>query len=452
MNTTREALFDLLFNASLQIGLFAIAAAVFSSLVAKTKAKYQHTFYLCVLVLSLAAPAINTLWHTHPSVLAERSPQTTVHETESPNHRLWSWKGHAHSQNPLELSTVAQTLIVAIWGAFGLYRLIHFGRGVHRVHRLRKDASPLSLTEVGMARSTLQAPHPVALLKSAGIADPVTVGVFHPAIVLPSKLLPALGEHDLSAVFAHEYAHILRRDFLIHILCEALTLPVAWHPGTRYLMSKISQTRELACDEHAAGQLGRRRLYARTLLRLASLCLHAPHGNAVGLGIFDGDNLEVRIMRLTEKRNPLTRAGLIGLVLAIGMTFGSGAVLARAVSLQTAASPSNPAQAFAGTWHWIFQGKSFATMILVPNGPDLSGSVTESKVAINDDGELTQADPSDNTTPLQITKAKMEGNALHVTVADGFEFTVTLKDATHAEIHPIGAPANMKPIQAEKAH
>jgi hypothetical protein len=29
---------------------------------------------------------------------------------------------------------------------------------------------------------------------------------------------------------------------------------------------------------------------------------------------------------------------------------------------------------------------------------------------------------------------------------------VTLKDETHAEIHPKGAPPNMKPIPAEKVH
>jgi hypothetical protein len=29
---------------------------------------------------------------------------------------------------------------------------------------------------------------------------------------------------------------------------------------------------------------------------------------------------------------------------------------------------------------------------------------------------------------------------------------VTLKDARHAEIHPIGAPPNMKPIQAERVN
>jgi hypothetical protein len=179
--------------------------------------------------------------------------------------------------------------------------------------------------------------------------------------------------------------------------------------------------------------------------------MHAPHGNAVGLGIFDGDNLEDRIMMLTKKRSPLSSADLIGLVLAISMTFGSGAVLARATSLQAASGSSDAAPAFAGTWHWMFQGKSFATMTLARSGSGYTGSVTESRIALNDAGELSKADPSDNTTPQQI-KATLEGSALHVKVMDGFEFTVTLMDDTHAEIHPMGAPTNMKPIQAEKVY
>src|SRR5215469_4443445 len=44
----------------------------------------------------------------------------------------------------------------------------------------------------------------------------------------------------------------------------------------------------------------------------------------------------------------------------------------------------------------------------------------------------------------------LEGSAPHITVPDGFAFTVTLKDDTHAEIHPVGAPPNMKPIPEEK--
>jgi hypothetical protein len=91
-------------------------------------------------------------------------------------------------------------------------------------------------------------------------------------------------------------------------------------------------------------------------------------------------------------------------------------------------------------------------MILVRHGSSFTGTVTGSRIALNDDGGLSQADPSEDSTPKPITTAKLEGSALHITLSDGFEFIVTLKDDTHAEIHPKGAPPNMKPIPAEKVH
>jgi beta-lactamase regulating signal transducer with metallopeptidase domain len=452
MSPIEEPLFDLLLNALLQIGFFAIATAVFSRLVAKARAKYQYVFYLAVFLFCLAAPVINTFWQSHPITGPGKSLQQVLPEAVQPNHRFWGWQGHSEQ---FTLEPEVQSWIVALWGVLVLYRLLHFSRGVYRVHRLRKDASVLSPAEVGPAGQIIEAKHQVALLESTAIDDPVTVGVFHPVILLPSKVLPDLGEQDLSAVLAHEYGHIRRRDFLAHILCELISLPVAWHPGIRYLMSKISQTRELACDDYAAVRLGKRRLYARSLLRLASLCLHTPRGNAAGLGIFDGENLETRIMMLTEKRLSLSRAGLIGLALATSITFGAGAVLARPISLQAGSVSSNIAETFAGTWHWMFNGKSFATMILVRDGSGFTGSVTPSRIALNDDGGLSRADPSENSAPSPITKAKLEGSALHVTVGDGnepIEFIVTLEDETHAAIHPKGAPPNMKPIPAQKVH
>jgi beta-lactamase regulating signal transducer with metallopeptidase domain len=451
MNAIREVLFSLLFNAILQIGLFAMIAAALAPFIKRAHEKYQHTFYLGALILCLAAPVVNTLWHTRPSVIAKNSPQETLQQREAADRHFWGWEGHSEARIPIEFGPGMQSAVVAIWGLLVLYGCFHFGRGIHRVHRLRKEASPLPpAPQSAIPAWPGSAPHRVTLLESATVDVPVTVGVFRPVIVLPRNLLPGLRERDLSAVIAHEYAHIRRRDFLVHILCELLTVPVFWHPGIRYLISKISQTRELACDEYAAVRLGKRHLYAQTLLRLASLCLHAPHADTMGLSIFDGDNLEVRIMRLTERRNPLSRIALFGLVLAATLTLGSGAMLARATSLQAASGPSNSTQAFAGTWHWMFKGRSFSTMILVPNGSGFSGSVTGSRIALDEEGYLSKADPSDNSTPDSITRAVMEGKALHVNVGDGFEFLVTLKDDTHAEIHPVSAPANMKPIPAEK--
>lgn len=304
-----------------------------------------------------------------------------------------------------------------------------------------------------MASRIVKGNRRIALLESRTIDDPVTVGIFRPAILLPSKLLPELGEQELSAILAHEYGHIRRGDFLVLTLCELLSLPVAWHPGIHYLMAKISQTRELACDDYAAASLGKRRLYANTLLRLASLCLHVPRSNPAALGIFDGDNLEARIMMLTKKTSSLSRTGVIGLALAAGMAFGTGAVLAHAVSFQAGSEASHTAEKFAGTWHWMIGQRSFSTMILVRNGSGFTGSVTPSRIALNEDGGLRRADPSDDGTATPISKATLEGSALHVTVGQGdrpFEFTVTLKDDTHAEILPVGAPPNMKPIPAEK--
>jgi beta-lactamase regulating signal transducer with metallopeptidase domain len=455
MSPVQETLFDLLLNSLLQIGLFAILAAVFSRFVAKARARHQYYFYLAVLLFCLAAPVVNTFWELPSSVGAEKSQQQVPSNAGGVNQHFWNWQGHSKRQMQFTIAPGFHSWIVGIWGGLILLRLIHFSRAVHRVHRLRRDASVLSPARVGIASQIIEAKYRVVLLESTAIDDPVTVGVFHPAILLPSKVLPDLGEQELSAVLAHEYGHIRRRDFPLHILCELISLPVAWHPGIRFLMSKISQTRELACDDYAAARLGKRRSYANTLLHLASLCLHAPRSNPAGLGIFDGDNLETRIMMLTEKTLSLSRAGLIGLALATSIALGTGAVLARAVSLQPDPVSSNTAKTFAGTWHWMFNGKSFATMTLVPDESGFTGSVTPSRIALNSDGSLMRADPSEDSTPSPITKAKLEGSALHVTVGDGkepIEFMVTLKDETHAEIHPKGAPTNMQPIPAEKVH
>ena len=89
-------------------------------------------------------------------------------------------------------------------------------------------------------------------------------------------------------------------------------------------------------------------------------------------------------------------------------------------------------------------------MILIRSGSGFTGTVTPSRIALNDDGGLLRADTAKDSTPAPITKAKLEDSALQITVGDGFSFTVTLKDDTHAEIRPVGAPPNMKPIPAEK--
>src|SRR5258708_28619311 len=250
MSLIQESLFDLLLNALLQIGFCAIVAAVFSRLVAKTRAKHQYCFYLAVLLFCLAAPVANTFWHWPSTVVAEKPQQQISSDTGAANRIFWIWQEHTRPHEQFIIPPRFQTWIIGAWGVLVLLRLARFSRAVHRVHRLRREASVLPPPQVGMASQIIEAKQPVALLESTAIDDPVTVGVFHPAILLPSKVLPALGEQELSAILAHEYGHIRRRDFLVHILCELISLPVPWHPGLGYLISNISQTRQLPPDPY----------------------------------------------------------------------------------------------------------------------------------------------------------------------------------------------------------
>lgn len=445
MSSLREALFTVFLNASWQIALFALVARSMSGLIQKARAKYQHLFYLSVLVLCLALPVFNSFSSARSSGLVGAISHK-AYEGESQDANLWLWRANDPRPDRRVLGPAIECAVAGLWIAMILYQLVHFGRGLRRVRTLRRAASPLPLEQIALSRRVLSSER-VEFFASSDVSHPVTIGVLRPAVIIPATLVPVLDAQGFVAIVAHEYAHIRRADFVIHIACEILTLPFALHPGIRYIMSKISQTRELACDEYAAAQLGERRTYARALLRLASLCLETSSRSAVGLGMFHADNLEDRIMKLTHKNKSLSRAATLGLVLAIGVTFSTSAAFASVMSRVT----GQDTQRFAGTWNWIFHGKSFATMRLVATGTGLKGTVTESRIALNDDGTLKKADPSDDTAPKQIVKAQQDGEMLRVTVEDGFEFVVSLKDTTHGEILPGGAPPNMKPIPLQKA-
>jgi TonB family protein len=94
-----------------------------------------------------------------------------------------------------------------------------------------------------------------------------------------------------------------------------LSLPISYHPGLWLSRQRIMETREMVCDEMAAGISGNQE-YAQSLLRLAALLLQGkpvrvPHA----IGIFDANTLERRLMKLTEKKKEI---GVLRLIVLVG--------------------------------------------------------------------------------------------------------------------------------------
>ena len=108
---------------------------------------------------------------------------------------------------------------------------------------------------------------------------------------------------------------------------------------------------------------------------------------------------------------------------------------------------------FVGTWNWMFEGKSFATMTLVRKGEQFTGSITNGSISVDGDGKIASAIPAQGSS--EIVKATREGDALHITTKDGDDTTdlwVTLKSAKLAEVSfaAPGDTAPIPPIYAEK--
>jgi TonB family protein len=141
---------------------------------------------------------------------------------------------------------------------------------------------------------------------SGMISGPVTVGIRHGVMLVPPGFLENITEGDLDAVMAHEFAHMVRRDFVKNLFYGLLSLPVTYHPLLWLTRSRVAESREMVCDAMAAEAIAGSESYARSLLRLASLLVKGePDRTLHAIGIFDANSFERRVMRLSEGRAEL---------------------------------------------------------------------------------------------------------------------------------------------------
>jgi TonB family protein len=173
---------------------------------------------------------------------------------------------------------------------------------------------------------------------------PVMVGVRRPLLLAPEGFFAAGDAVDIAAALAHECAHIARRDFAKNLLYEVVAAFVAYHPACWLIRQRIAETRELVCDELAASVMGNRPEYAASLLRLATAMAKAPMRVSQAIGVFDGNTLEERIMRLTMDLPKVSRAQRTAMVALTACALLGGAATAAALMPQDSAAAGDATQ------------------------------------------------------------------------------------------------------------
>lgn len=405
-------LFNYLLNSLWQLPLLFAAAWLTTRSLRRAGPATQHRIWVSALFLQLLLPACTLSPRQLLNALASLIPWHTAHNTTTALITITTGPAQAH--NGLQLPALLLTAIVTTYAFTLLYFTARLLYGLRNTAALRRNTHPIALSAETTAIWQRCSHHfntpNTQLAASTSAPYPLTIGISNPLILLPTGMPTTVSSDDLSAALAHELAHIHRRDFAKNLAYALISIPLAWHPILWLTRKRIEETREMICDALAAEALTGTQPYARSLLRLAELFVHAtPHRNLHAIGIFDTTTFERRLMNLTQKPTQLRtlhRIALTAAVLTLGLaTCASALALRLNVSASTTAAPAQTPEP-GKTLH--VQGEviagnriGFAEPVYptAAKKAKLSGTVIL-KAVIGKDGKIKSLSVASSTSPM----------------------------------------------------
>ena len=220
------------------------------------------------------------------------------------------------------------------WG-YGLVvaaLLLRLGAGHIALARLWRKACPAPAWAEAAFRQLAGPVCPRAQLRvSARPVGPVCFGVVRPRVLIPAGLLMSGDGPALRAMFAHELAHLGRRDPLAGWLVGLARAAYFLCPWVAGLRREIRLAQECLADADAAGQAAVPADYAELLIRLAR-SRPAPLGAAGVRG--PSSELYRRVSMLLQRTDGVERRCPPRWALAAGVSLTAVAVVAAGLSIQ----------------------------------------------------------------------------------------------------------------------
>jgi TonB family protein len=329
---------EYLANSVWQIPLVFAAAWLAARNVRRLGAKAEHRVWCSAVLLAAVLPACAFDLRTLLPWLAQHASASAAGVTVT--------TGAVHAYNELRLSQRLEDAVLAGYLCIVTYFASRLGWGLWQTRRLRRQAKAMPLTaDAALSWQSCRRRFGVEsaeIAVSSGVYGPVTIGVFRRLLLLPESWLGTAPEEDIGAAMAHECAHIQRRDFAKNLLYRVATLPVAYHPLLWLMRARLVETREMVCDALAAEAVAGRQQYAHSLVRLAGMIAGCKRNtNLHAIGIFDANNLERRVMMLTEKKMEVRRLRRV-VVAAACIVLGAGTCASALAFHMNLAEPNAP--------------------------------------------------------------------------------------------------------------
>ncbi len=255
------------------------------------------------------------------------------------------------------------SLAAAVWLAGMALLLLGIVSGLAGARRLERSAEPLpgpswDLIGERFRRSTGMG-RQVRLVGSPHARVPITWGVLHPVVILPSASRSWPWPQRQSALF-HELAHIRRRDFLLRLLAR-LARAVYWlQPLGWIAYRRLILLQEKACDEMVIRLGVRPSAYAGHLLEIRRGMAEADPAAMAALAMAGASHFKQRLAGILadppsqKKETAMKTRWIVALIMFLALLFvGTADPFARdrgtdgtpTVAPASATEPATPAPA-----------------------------------------------------------------------------------------------------------
>ena len=144
-------------------------------------------------------------------------------------------------------------------------------------------------------------------------------GVLRPVLVIPAGFVAEVRGEALFAVFAHEFAHLRRRDPLVGWVLAICEVIYFFHPVFYFVKRRILFERERACDDWVvATSKAQRSIYANALISAADICRgFSTKIGPVGAVTESFGDLKKRLIAIGSNLEPKARLSISALILLV---------------------------------------------------------------------------------------------------------------------------------------
>jgi TonB family protein len=307
-------------NAVWEVALIAGVAWLTSRLLKRLGPQAEHKVWVAALAMSVVTPALPVLRSLLQLATGSRMGSAAVITTASGDGSAAAYGG------VFALSAFWMWWLLAGYAATLVYFAGRLTLKLIAAVGMLPSTSPVPFTpeqdEIWRSCARAFELRGVRVLACTKARGPVVLKLRKPFLLLPPNFASNCTPQDFLSAIAHECAHLKRRDFQKNLLYELTSLLLAFHPLIRLIQSGIAQTREMICDSMVTEEHVEAGTYARSLLRLAAaMAVGSRSPGNYAVGIFDGNILEKRIMRIRMKKQ---RAGA---VMRYGLMISAAAIL-----------------------------------------------------------------------------------------------------------------------------